>query len=883
MEGGKGALEGLCREQGRLDKGSKKMTTEWCTSSSPPFMGLPACGVCASSGILERRAYDAQSVAKGGSSDSSKGMSAFTVGPILRTEEDQKGAVLYVEEHDISEKEGLGRCDFAEDHSTFDDCDFPMCTPRSSSKTESFMDCNIEVSGEISCRPLQEDTTTHEEQAHATPSAPVSAGRLKQSGTPFGVLPSQTASAGRTAEPKGTGGSSAALETQSSISTTFEKVEDAKDQPSFQEGDTMLTPATVYAESGAEVVYASEHVCIWPSKDCRILGRLSLLKHQAILFLAWMPYSRGALNEDGTFQLQSTTVPESRDTDKTMYAVHPIPLSDIKAVTRHVPRLGWHYIIVVLNSGLTLPPFYFNKGGVKSFISALKEHAEPFVLKSAVDPNTFLINDTPDPLIQSLSTFNLDDLLLSRVSGDVFGTQRSAASASVEMASAVKALSSGLSMMPRVVKDTTSSFFRSTDGQRLPPGLRNVAASVPSLPGSQSEPCPEGAQIGKKSAGIVCPIPQRRSSSTGGVGDDGYADTEVGSFEVIDMKLADKTTREKRPWGLPVSGERWSTFFDVEGTGRLIHLDQFREEVFYGGVEPELRKEAWKFLLGFYPADSTQEERMILTQDKLRDYRQIRAQWMTISEKQEQKFCKWRERKKRVDKDVHRTDRSHPFFNDEDGEPLKAMRRILLTYVMYNFDLSYCQGMSDLLAPILYVLMKDVDPQSTDRWEEAESEAFWCFSALMDKRESNFHTDQRGMHSQLLALEKMLRLLDPQLFECFERLDALNFFCCFRWVLILFKREFSFDEVLRLWEALWTNHRTEHFHLYLCVAVLIDHRREILQNITDFDALLRYCVDLSNKIPLIHTMQLAEVLVVHGKPFEAECIGGLDALDVADD
>lgn len=65
----------------------------------------------------------------------------------------------------------------------------------------------------------------------------------------------------------------------------------------------------------------------------------------------------------------------------------------------------------------------------------------------------------------------------------------------------------------------------------------------------------------------------------------------------------------------------------------------------------------------------------------------------------------------------------------------------------------------------------------------------------MDKREANFHTDQRGMHSQLLGLEKMLRLLDPQLCECFEKLDSLNFFCCFRWVLILFKREFSFDEV----------------------------------------------------------------------------------------
>lgn len=182
-----------------------------------------------------------------------------------------------------------------------------------------------------------------------------------------------------------------------------------------------------------------------------------------------------------------------------------------------------------------------------------------------------------------------------------------------------------------------------------------------------------------------------------------------------------------------------------------------------------------------------------------------------------------------------------------------------------------------------------------------------CFVALMDKRECNFHTDQRGMHSQLLSLEKLLRLLDPQLWTCFKKLESLNFFCCFRWVLILFKREFSFEEVrfaswmagwiwflcrvfklqnvfflwqvLRLWEALWANYRTEHFHLYMCIATLMDCRKEILENVTDFDMLIKYCVDLSHRIPLLHIMRQAEVLAIHAKPFEKEIMGGLDPTD----
>jgi hypothetical protein len=56
-----------------------------------------------------------------------------------------------------------------------------------------------------------------------------------------------------------------------------------------------------------------------------------------------------------------------------MYAVHPIPLSEIKAITKRTPKLGWHYLCIIRVNGLTLPPLYFNNGGVRAFISVLKE------------------------------------------------------------------------------------------------------------------------------------------------------------------------------------------------------------------------------------------------------------------------------------------------------------------------------------------------------------------------------------------------------------------------------------------------------------------------------------------------------------------------------
>lgn len=59
--------------------------------------------------------------------------------------------------------------------------------------------------------------------------------------------------------------------------------------------------------------------------------------------------------------------------DWTMYAIHPIQLSEVKAIRKHTPSFGWQYIVVVLVNGLTLPPLYFGTGGVRALFTALKQ------------------------------------------------------------------------------------------------------------------------------------------------------------------------------------------------------------------------------------------------------------------------------------------------------------------------------------------------------------------------------------------------------------------------------------------------------------------------------------------------------------------------------
>ena len=59
-----------------------------------------------------------------------------------------------------------------------------------------------------------------------------------------------------------------------------------------------------------------------------------------------------------------------------------------------------------------------------------------------------------------------------------------------------------------------------------------------------------------------------------------------------------------------------------------------RARVFQSGIEPGLRREAWRFLLGFYSLDATSAERAQHKEARCREYKRLKAQWTSISDEQ---------------------------------------------------------------------------------------------------------------------------------------------------------------------------------------------------------------------------------------------------------
>ena len=293
----------------------------------------------------------------------------------------------------------------------------------------------------------------------------------------------------------------------------------------------------------------------------------------------------------------------------------------------------------------------------------------------------------------------------------------------------------------------------------------------------------------------------------------------------------------------PLTLKQWQEFKTEDG--RISDPDRIKEIIFRGGIDPPLRADVWKYLLNYDLWENTTAERDERRKNLEEEYYRMKQQWFTLSKNQEKNHSGYRDRKCQIEKDVKRTDRNLEFYNGDDNPNIDRLQAILLTYVMYNFDTGYVQGMSDLLSPILYLI-------------DDEAASFWCFVGFMEKVFRNFDEDQAGMKNQLSKLRTLMEFSNPKMFKYLKTHDSDNMYFCFRWLLVWFKREFSHDDILELWEVLWTSMPCANFHLLVGIAILDNEMTTIIENEYGFTEILKHVNDLSEKMDLRHILETAE-------------------------
>lgn len=351
----------------------------------------------------------------------------------------------------------------------------------------------------------------------------------------------------------------------------------------------------------------------------------------------------------------------------------------------------------------------------------------------------------------------------------------------------------------------------------------------------------------------------------------------LGVFELLHSTINLPSPKTSRDPAHPIDEALWAKWFDKDGRPK-VRLEEMKHQVFRRGITPygNLRKKMWPFILGVHEWDITGSEREAKWEEKRKRYCEIKDEWCGVPEVFDRPDVL--EERHRIDVDCRRTDRTQPLFstsyedtadNGSNGdrryttispqmsdigaqspsnEHIDRLAGILLTYNFYNKELGYVQGMSDLCAPLYVVMGSD------------EELTFWCFVEVMNRMIQNFLRDQSGMKKQLSTLQELISVMDPDLYRHLEKTDGLNLFFCFRWILIAFKREFPFDDVLRLWEVLWTDYYSNEFVIFVALAILESHRDMILRYLVEFDEILKYCNELSMTIELDSTLAQAEVL-----------------------
>ncbi|KAJ6134105.1 hypothetical protein N7523_000427 [Penicillium sp. IBT 18751x] len=592
-----------------------------------------------------------------------------------------------------------------------------------------------------------------------------------------------------------------------------------------------------------------------------------------------------------------------------------VPVSEIYSLLVRPPSLGWWFGSVVINtrSGDSFPALFFHDSECESTIlqkkRRVKDTFDPFdsegglfwggdevlrwlrryveVERSSVDRNVYLINPSAeDQLSFGRATMPADGSVSKAQpevpsAGPSGGTQRDAT-----MDPFMKTLKETRWKVLESLSKITTFTRRTANDIASNPGIPQQVRRLiqnPEIQTLQDEFDSARLYLARWAMSIAEQSERERQQRIWTAQDVLESEnSSVGDFEILELETGNLALQERRK---TLTLPEWEGFFDPT-SGRLhVTAEEVKERIFHGGLDPNdgVRKEAWLFLLGVYPWDSSHEERQAIMNSKRDEYIRLKAGWwerMVEGNSTTEEYDHWKEQRNRIgqdyctyldallaanippEKDVHRTDRTIPLFAGEDiphPDPdspfadvgtnvhLEQMKDMLLTYNEYNPDLGYVQGMSDLLAP-LYAVMQD------------DAVAFWAFVGFMDRMERNFLRDQSGMRSQLLALDQLVQLMDPQLYLHLQSADSTNFFFFFRMLLVWYKREFDWSDTLRLWETLWTDYFSSSFHLFIALAILEKHRDVIMDHLKHFDEVLKYINELSNTMDLVPLLTRAESL-----------------------
>ena len=211
--------------------------------------------------------------------------------------------------------------------------------------------------------------------------------------------------------------------------------------------------------------------------------------------------------------------------------------------------------------------------------------------------------------------------------------------------------------------------------------------------------------------------------------------------------------------------------------------DIFHEDMH---IMHKLRRGLWMHLLHiFHPSQAKEENRKEYIAKLRRVYDSLKGKMIGNSSPQVRSLCE------SVRRDALRTDPTEEFYSMQSrNNNVEKLINITVVYTLEHKGVSYTQGMTDLLSPLLYVM-------------EREDDAYICFAAMLERLEGNFTSWCDGALKKVERLRHLCEVLDPELYHYLvQNVQEDVFALFFGMILIDCRREFSFQDSLHLYEVL---------------------------------------------------------------------------------
>ncbi|XP_022348310.1 USP6 N-terminal-like protein isoform X1 [Enhydra lutris kenyoni] len=195
---------------------------------------------------------------------------------------------------------------------------------------------------------------------------------------------------------------------------------------------------------------------------------------------------------------------------------------------------------------------------------------------------------------------------------------------------------------------------------------------------------------------------------------------------------------------------------------------------FYKGVHPQVRGQVWALLLDIEKVKSTEQGLYKFCPQKMKE----RAQVFSKNIRQ-------------IDLDVNRTFRNHIMFRDCYGIRQRALFHVLRAYSVYDPEVGYCQGMSDIVAILVMFL--------------GEEDAFWALAQLMTLETHAMHGFFAPGFPKLARFQRHHDdIVEKELKGLKKHLDERGMSAGLyttRWFLQCFIGRTPFALTLKLWDA----------------------------------------------------------------------------------